>query len=358
MTLPNISDQLVPFKSKISLVLTKYLEHWKKKNAVFEFDEYLLSQAEDFVCSGKMFRGFLFYSVSQQLAPEISKAAIKQIAAAIELYGSAILMHDDIMDEDDLRRGKPTMHRRVQQRAHEQYQTRKPEHFGISAAVSLGDVLFFLAGDLISTASQFPADMRLKLLSESHTEMSLLGLAQVEDLYLAYTPSTVSKEQILSMYYGKTARYTAVWPIIMAGLVAEVSPQLRHELQHIAAKLGILYQLRDDYLGLFGNSAKTGKGTLSDIREGKKTLYYYYAQELPAEDQKTFFSWYGNPEVKPEEVTECLKFLEAREISKKVDKDIVDLEEESYALLAGSHLPSTTKTFLQAVIQFIVSRTH
>lgn len=358
MTLPNIPDQLVTFRTETTTVLTESLEHWKKNHSGFVFDEYLLTQAQDFVCSGKMFRGFLFYTVSQQLSPDVSKTTLQQVAAAIELYGSAILIHDDIMDEDDMRRGKPTMHKRVEQVAAAQYQTRKPEHFGVSAAVSLGDVLFFLAGDLIAQISELSAEKRLHLLSESHREMSLLGLAQVEDLYLAYAPQSVSKEHILSMYFGKTARYTAVWPLTMAALVAEVSKQQKLDLLHVAEKLGILYQLRDDYLGLFGNSAKTGKGTVSDIREGKKTLYYYYAQQLSAEDKKDFFGWYGNSQVNSEEVQKCLELLESRGISKKVEQDITALKDESKTLLASSQLPATTKFFLQDIIEFIVSRTH
>lgn len=223
--------------------------------------------------SGKLFRGSLFLATCELFAKEEEFAldAVLPVAVALELYGSGVLIQDDVMDQDRLRRGNKTVHTWLVEYA-TAHAIRDAQRWGESIATCFADTLFFIAGECLSNAELDKAIVQ-KLQQYSFRELALLGMAQAEDIRQAGTAGIPSNQEILAMFLGKTGRYTARWPLGLAGLVSQLNPEVQQALEAVGESIGVVYQMRDDHLGLFGDPQVTGKNTTSDIREGKKTLY-------------------------------------------------------------------------------------
>lgn len=223
-----------------------------------------------FLTSGKAVRGGLVL-LGAQLAGQRPRHSHLQVAAAAELLHAALLIHDDIMDRDDLRRGRPTLFAQYARWA----RTRRiadPLHYGQSQAISLGDVAFFLGFELLGTAP-VSATVGRTLVGTTARELVAVGLAQMEDVRDSHVWRSKTSADILSLYRHKTARYTFSLPLLLGATLANARPALRRSLSALGETLGIMFQIRDDTLGLYGTEKQLGKPVGSDIRERKQTLY-------------------------------------------------------------------------------------
>lgn len=279
-----------------------------------------LSRLEEFAVSGKMIRGLLVVLAAGEKSKQIQADAVK-IGAALELMHSGILVLDDIMDRDVLRRGKPTLHT--------QYATlsnlsSKSEslHYGEGMASCVGILAYFLA------ISQFGKVQSGKNLSELiqlfSVEMGLLGLGQMDDLDTG-TMRASSEKDCLRIYEQKTGRYTFGLPIL-AGLIlsGKSGASLNTKVQNLSKSLGIIFQLRDDYLGVFGESVQTGKSVGGDIRERKKTwLYFSLLKKVSKADARKIVTLYSahSTMTKSQQTWVISKMIEAK-IPELVEKEL------------------------------------
>lgn len=221
-----------------------------------------IDQIKTYVSSGKCVRGCLVLHTDP--------SAIK-LAAAMELLHSGLLMHDDIMDRDETRRGLPSMHA-----AYRGLFTRDAEHFGSSMAIGAGDLCYFYAFDLISQCANSAELMRAVT-----KELVHVGTAQMNEVYYSSTDYEPSKDEIMDVYRFKTARYTFSLPL-MLGCIHASKPYASY-VQY-GEDVGIAFQIRDDWLNLFGDPVVTGKPVGSDVRENKKTLYRLMCPSFNAQD--------------------------------------------------------------------------
>lgn len=254
----------------------KFLEYWKPKlleeieNTLSKYqsntpwNDKVRNHLSTMTTKGKSLRGSLFLETLTIFTNVQQAQKYISIAASIELLHLSLIIHDDIMDNDLLRRGLPTIH--------SQY---KPKKFGNSLAICTGDIGFFIA--IGGFASLLPQAHHYAI-----SEMVNIGCGQIEDLYFTYTQDQISWEQIIKMYTNKTSRYTFVFPIILAMKITQESENLQSLYQELALNLGILFQITDDSLSLFGDKKDIGKSTGNDLLEEKKTLYWYllYQTEL------------------------------------------------------------------------------
>ena len=185
--------------------------------------------------------------------------------AAIELLHTFALLHDDVMDRSAVRRGRPAAHV-----AMARGDARDPAWFGTSAAILAGDLAHVWANELfdglaIPEAQAAQARRRYSMLQ---TEV-IAG--QFLDLRLAEADDPVD-EDALRVALLKTARYSVTRPLQLGAALAGGDDALDHQLATYGDAVGLVFQLRDDVLGLFGDPATTGKGCLDDLREGKQTL--------------------------------------------------------------------------------------
>jgi geranylgeranyl diphosphate synthase type I len=205
-------------------------------------------------------------------------------AAALELIHAAFLIHDDIMDQDTSRRGGPSVFTQYQ-RLGRQQKLRAPGHFGQSMGICAGDAALFMAFRILSELKT-DAAVRGRMLSLYSRETSRVAIAQMQDVYHSARPDMVEAEDIFRLYLNKTARYTFSLPLMAGAVLAARGEALVAGLESIGESLGVIFQIKDDELGLFGSEEKIGKPAGSDVREGKKTLYYHYLWQRADETQK------------------------------------------------------------------------
>jgi geranylgeranyl diphosphate synthase type I len=234
-----------------------------------------------FAAQGKMLRGGMVFLGARLLecGPLPPEGAVTAVAAAMELFQSGLLVHDDIMDRDATRRGEPTIHHRYADQARRR-RARDPEHLGQSLGICAGDVAFFLGFEVLS-GPPVPEQARAGLLALCSGELSRVAVAQMQDVAWGAQPAfggagseAAPEEEVLRLYTFKTGRYTFSMPLAAGALLSGCGPEAREALERLGECLGILFQLRDDLLGLFGDPRELGKPVGSDLREGKKTILH------------------------------------------------------------------------------------
>ncbi len=264
------------YQSKINIYeyLKKYLG--ENKNLLNTLNKYwgkeLSKKILDFSNQGKMIRGGLVLLGYQTFAQKkITENQIK-ISTAMELMHSSLLIHDDIMDRDIKRRGQMTVHEYYKKIGSELKLT-DPKQFGLSTAICLGDIGFFLASDVLHSLTM-PDKIKNQIINLFNHEIIKVGLAQQFEIFCTFSKKNITTKEVMSIYKFKTAQYTFSLPLKLGAISANASTAQLTHLDELGEKLGLIFQLHDDELGIFGNPEKTGKAVGSDIRENKKTLYY------------------------------------------------------------------------------------
>jgi geranylgeranyl diphosphate synthase type I len=266
----------------------------------------LTERLERFAAQGKMLRGGLLILASGLLdcGRRPPEEAVLAAAAAMELFQSGLLAHDDIMDRDATRRGEPTLHRRYAEEARRRG-ARDAEHVGLSLGICAGDAAFFLGFEVLA-GPPLPAEARAGLLGLCARELSRVAVAQMQDVSWGAQPASggaAAEREILRLYTFKTGRYTFSLPLAAGALLAGCPPAQREQLEGLGECLGIVFQLRDDLLGLFGDEEELGKPVGSDVREGKKTILQgrLFAR-APGAAAARLREIFGNPAVGEEEL--------------------------------------------------------
>lgn len=203
---------------------------------------------------------------------EVLPDALVHLACALELFQAAALIHDDIADESLVRRGNPCLYRT----------------HGTGLAINMGDCALVDASKLICTLSAegLPSNAALQLLDEFLTMERTTIEGQALDLGWSRARTwNLAPSDYLVMAELKTAHYSLASPLVLGALFAQAPKALCDALREFGRAAGVAFQLRDDYLNLFGNKAQ-GKDMCSDIIEGKRTYLTLYALEhLPSELQ-------------------------------------------------------------------------
>ncbi len=272
----------------IPLIEKNIEEYFKNKKSITKISDssYIINELKNFsLQEGKKIRPLLlilgFISFSKN---KVTKNILK-IAAAVEIMHNFLLIHDDIMDNDKIRRGKKSLHLLFS----EHYN--KNKKLGIDIALVSGDILFTNAIEIISEIKleNKIKDRFLKVFSKCY-ELTCWG--QIFDsLYsnpLNINNINLKMPLVISEY--KTAYYTIYYPLLMGYILSgRNNKSIIENLKKFAIPLGIAFQLRDDILGVFGKSEETGKSNISDIIEGKFTLLIKYTFEKLNPDEKDKF---------------------------------------------------------------------
>ena len=210
--------------------------------------------------------------------------AIMQAAMCIELVHTALLMHDDKMDQDATRRGLPTTHEYFKA-IHKKAYTNGDSHlYGDNMAVDVGDVALMLGHEILSK-SDFPSDRKISALTRLLRGITNTAYGQAYDITLEAT-GNAKEEDVIALHHAKTAIYTYENPLHIGAILAGAKQKDLDLLSEYAIPGGIAFQLQDDVLGLFGNPIKTGKPAHSDLRQGKTTLLIIKAFELGTRKQR------------------------------------------------------------------------
>ena len=293
----------------------RYLSLFKNYN---QKSSCYLNQFIDFAKRGKGVRGALVFITNNVFFDQkIEEEKLKKLALVFEIVHSSLLIHDDIMDNDTLRRGKPTIHAFFNKR-YEKFLKEKNDNLGKSLALSLGDIGFFIAFDILNSI-----DINQSVKSFLSQELIKTGLAQIDDVLFSQTIIEPEIKEILNIYKGKTSRYTFVLPVLTVLKIKNLDNQKQKIIEAILEDLGIIFQITDDLIGIF--SKETGKDQASDIRENKKTIirYFIFKSKNTPQSIKNLF---GQEKITKSEIDKLESFIKQSEVIKKVEKIIIQIK--------------------------------
>ncbi|MFD0823354.1 polyprenyl synthetase family protein, partial [Micromonospora zhanjiangensis] len=241
-------------------------------------------------------------------------------AAALELFHAFALIHDDIMDGSDLRRGHPSVHR-VFADLHARSSWRgDPAAYGRSTALLCGDLCAAWADQMFHECGLDPEQVGrgYRVFATMRTEV-IAG--QYLDLVSGVGDGSVASA--LTVVRMKAARYTVTRPLQIGAALAGADPELLAALVAFGDPLGDAFQLRDDVLGVFGDPAVTGKSVLDDLREGKPTVMMALARSGADRTQAARLkALFGNPELDPDGAAELRDIITATGARERIEQMI------------------------------------
>ena len=258
---------------------------------------------------------------------------ITPVAASYELLHTALLVHDDIIDRDTMRHNEATIHQSYFEN-HYTSITNPAErhHFSTSAALLAGDLLISWAYELLASVS-LPVDssrQSSQIMSEAVFKVTGGELIDTESPFNATPIDPI----VIAQY--KTASYSFVGPLL-AGATLSAHPYSKQSLNTLktyATNLGIAFQIRDDILGVFGDEAKTGKSTIGDLREGKRTvLIEFFTTTATPDEYRLFHEYFGNPQASDASLAQLKELLRtSRAYAKTIELEETYLQQASSAL--------------------------
>jgi len=208
-----------------------------------------------------------------------------RLAVAYEIIHAGWLIHDDIIDEDDMRRGGPSMHKLFKDWFKSKGVKNDFEHLGLSIAILSGDTAVFMAKKNLVT-SGLPPTVIIQVLQDFYYTMINTVYGESIDVLMSYMKSVQNMDYVLRACELKTARYTIDGPLHVGAIAAGANDKSLNSLSRFAVPVGIAFQIRDDIIGIFGTTQEIGKPAGSDLKEGKFTLLVLKALEMGSKEQK------------------------------------------------------------------------
>ena len=216
-------------------------------------------------------------------------------AAAVECFHTWTLVHDDIIDQDNLRRGQPTAHVYLAKRWMETVDEKMAKHGGLTMAILAGDCQHGLVvnclADLSKPPFEYPPQLVIDLINNIETDvLNTLIVGEADDVIYSRTPvGNLSVNKIETMLLRKTAKLFEFCVAAGASLARkkwDPSDKYQASLVEFAGKIGLAFQLQDDLLGIIGDESKLGKPVGSDIQEGKRTTLVLHAYENGTDEDR------------------------------------------------------------------------
>lgn len=278
--------------------------------------------------------------------------AIADVMTAIELLQSYLLVHDDIMDRDILRRGGLTVHAWFTDLCIREKWS-DCDHYGASQGIVTGDLLEASAISRLASTS-IKTDSLRDLFKTYSRGLRRVAYGQYLDVMYSKLPlKNIREEDILLVYKLKTSSYTVELPLHLGAITSgKHSEKLLSELSRYAIPAGIAFQVRDDIIGLYGDPAVTGKPAGSDVKSKKKTILVIKAHELASDTDKQILELVYDklPERDisdqlVEEVREIVKRSGSLDYAENVINRLVSEAEK--ALVDSVEICSETKEFLK-----------
>lgn len=305
--------------------------------------------ASSTVEGGKRLRG-RFCVAGWRAVEEASHAAgaappqVVTAAAALEVFHAAALVHDDVIDNSDTRRGRPAAHRALESSHRGARWAGDATAFGRSAAILLGDLLVAWSDDLfeegLATAAAGPAAAARSEYATMRREVTIgqfLDIAE-ESAYLT-APDEQHADRALRVASLKSARYSIQQPLAIGAALAGADPGQAAALAAFGHPVGMAFQLRDDVLGVFGNESETGKPSGDDLREGKRTVLIAYAREslsLPA--RRILDELLGDPSLDADQIASLQRTIIDSGALERVEALIAEYAKEAERSLSGARL--------------------
>ena len=276
--------------------------------------------------------------------------------AALEFVQASALIHDDVMDASDTRRGEPAVHKRFARLHSAEGWDGDPDVFGAGAAILLGDLCMSWSDELLrSSGLHVAAMMRVRPVFDLMRTEVIAG--QYLDLHAQVTgDSSLHRASTVARY--KSAKYTVERPLLIGAAIADAPAEVRDAYSGYGLPVGEAFQLRDDILGVFGDPARTGKPAGDDLREGKRT--YLIAAALDTADPATaarLRRGLGDPELDEAGVAELRAIIVDTGPMERTERRIADLTDAGVTALAAVPLADDAAEMLTGLALAATRRT-
>jgi geranylgeranyl diphosphate synthase, type I len=377
----NVATDLVPpdparlgyIRAEVSAAIAAFLARQREVLAAIGADVLpCLDAIQSLLAGGKRLRPAFCYwgwqAAGGRDCPEIFATA-----AALELLQASALVHDDVMDDSNLRRGQPAVHRRFASWHAATARSGAAGRFGVGAAILVGDLLLAWTNEMFAGSGFAPPVLRAgaSVLSAMQTE---LAAGQYLDL-LSQANASTSIPAALRVITYKTAKYSTERPLQLGVALAVAaashdepdqpgsidSAGRADELAGVCARygspLGIAFQLRDDLLGVFGDPARTGKPVCGDIAEGKRTVLLALARDRASAAQAAVLDRHlGDRGLTDAGATEVRAVLADTGAVAECEHLIAAYRKEAVTALDGAPISGAARSALTALAEYLTSR--
>lgn len=333
----------------------------------------LVDYTQSLLEGGKRFRalfcywswaGHLPYSpIQSESQRALSAEAVVGIAASLEMFHAAALVHDDLLDQSDTRRGKPAVHKRFETLHSSSNWAGSDERFGVAGSVLVGDLMLGWSSEIFGTAllnapsSEVSAACRDEFSKMRVEVMAGQYLDIVEENAAITRPVEDAVGRANNVILYKSAKYSIEAPLLIGAAFAGASPDQLRLLSEFGVPLGMAFQLRDDVLGVFGDPAVTGKPAGDDLREGKRTVLVGYTRaSLSNSVGKLFDEMLSSRELTNEQVGFLQQTIIGSGALDKVERTISELASQAMSALNRLQLEPQAMANLKTMAEKVINR--
>ena len=307
------------------------------------------------VRGGKRFRASFCWWGHLSVAEPDDPGALLKACASLELLHASALVHDDVMDASDVRRGRPATHRAFEALHRTSGWSAGAEQYGAAAAILLGDLLLSWSDELLRT-SGLPAPRVLDALGYFDLTRSEVVTGQFLDVS-AQARGTSDVDVAMTVLRYKSAKYSIERPLHIGAALAGAGQETMAQLSRFGLPLGEAFQLRDDLLGVFGDPEVTGKPAGDDLSEGKRTVLIALALDaLGSVDRKHLDTSIGRS-LTPDEVAELRALVDASGAHQQVEDVISALTERALTALDAADIRDEARGVLRELAAAATQRT-
>lgn len=333
MTAPARLTPPAEVRAAVDARLSEFLDAARARFAeISPVAERLLDPIARFASGGKRVRGMLLWW-GYELAGGEDRAAIASAAASVELLHAAALIHDDIIDASETRRGAPAVHAEFRDNHRARGFAGDAELYGTGVGIVAGDLCLSLSEEVFSSTgfTQTPAVIAAR---DDLRRDVMVG--QFFDIEIQAAPVAASElaDRADEVLVYKSAKYTVEQPLLVGAALAEASDELSAALSDFGIHLGRAFQLRDDELGVFGDPALTGKPVGDDFVQGKRTVLVADVLTRVDSDRAAWFSdRLDDPTVSAAEVEEMVALTRSSGARDAFENRIVAAGDDALAAL-------------------------
>ncbi|GGO69735.1 polyprenyl synthetase family protein [Nocardioides deserti] len=347
------------FRDRVQRALDAFLDQQLARLAPLGPDaERLITEARTTVRGGKRFRAsFCWWGHLAVTAPSSAAdaEALVRACAALELLHASALVHDDLMDASDTRRGRPATHRQLESEHRASGWTGDPEQYGAAAAILLGDMLLSWADELLRRCG-LPLAQVAPALEVFDLCRSEVVAGQFLDVSVQ-ARGRADVETAMTVLRYKSAKYSIERPLHIGAALAGADDGMLDALSTFGLPLGEAFQLRDDLLGVFGDPATTGKPAGDDLVEGKRTVLVALALDAaPDADAALLDRSLGTP-LDEAAVEQLRGIIDSSGARAQVEAVIEQLSELAVAALDRAPVDPAARDALRALADAATQRT-
>ena len=344
-----------------------------KRNELREISEELeplIDFTQSLLAGGKRFRAlFCFWAWAGYQKSEVDPSALSVsspivgVAAALEMFHAAALVHDDLLDQSDTRRGQPAVHKRFESLHQKHSYAGSSERFGLAGSVLVGDMMLAWSSELFGDALlHLPEEadeascrhefgrMRFEVMAGQY-----LDVLEENAAHTRAPGEAVARANNVMLY--KTAKYSLEAPLLIGATLSGVTADKLKGLSEFGIPLGLAFQLRDDILGVFGDPAETGKPAGDDLREGKRTVLVAHTLEaLPQSVARIFEELLTSGEIADDQLNFMRQSIEESGALSKTERLIQEHSTRSIEALAALEISDQGRKMLAALAEKVINR--